>query len=65
MSKAKEYQKRYNQVDKYMDARFENVITSLRFLVEEMIDTIDELEETVSKNSKAIKSELEISAKKH
>lgn len=45
MSQAEEYQTRYTQIDKYCDPRLEDVIRSLSFLVEDMIDTIRELEE--------------------
>ena len=57
MTKADEYQESYSQIDKVMDTSLEDVISSLRFLVEDMINTLTDLEEIVSKEyqSKKIK----------
>jgi hypothetical protein len=65
MSKAEDYQKQYSEVFKIMDASPEDQISSLSFLVEDMLETIREFEESAWRKSHAMKLELEISARKH
>ena len=63
MTKSEEYQESYNQIDKVMDTKLEDVISSLRFLVEDMIDTLADLEEVVSKEYQSKKLKLEASVR--
>ena len=61
MSKAEEYQFSYDECFKIYNARPEDTINSLRFLVEEMIETIRYLEEFASKESQNKRLKLETS----
>ena len=63
MTKSEEYQESYSQIDKVMDTNLEDVVSSLRFLVEDMIDTLADLEETISKEYQSKKLKLEASAR--
>lgn len=63
MTKSDEYQESYSQIDKGMDTKLEDVISSLRFLVEDMIDTLTDLEEVISKEYQVKKLKLEASAR--
>ena len=51
MNKAEEYQERLDQVECTYDARPEDIIDSLRLLVEDMIETIKYLEDFIEKNA--------------
>lgn len=61
MTKSKEYQESYSQIDKVMDTNLEDVASSLRFLVEDMIDTLADLEEVASKEYQLKKLKLKAS----
>ena len=63
MTKSKEYQESYSQIDKVMDTNLEDVVSSLRFLVEDMIDTLADLEEVASKEYQVKKLKLEASVR--
>jgi hypothetical protein len=63
MSKADEYQWDFEQIDKVYDARPEDIVDSLKFLIEDMIQTIKELEEAASKESQAKRIKQEASAR--
>ena len=61
MTKSDEYQESYSQIDKGRDTKLEDVISSLRFLVEDMINTLTDLEEIISKEYQVKKLKLEAS----
>lgn len=62
-SKAEEYQTSYEECFKVHNADPENTISSLSFLIEEMIETILELEGLASKEYQAKRLKQEASAR--
>lgn len=63
MSKAEEYQISYEECFKIYNADPESIVSSLSFLVEDMIETIRELEEAASKEHQAKRLKQEASAR--
>ena len=62
MSKSEEYQKEYKEIEKELNYKpVEDTISSLRLLVEDMIGTLTDLEETASKEYQVKKLKLEAS----
>lgn len=51
MNKSEEYQERIDQVECIYDARPEDIVDSLRLLVEDMIETIKYLEDLIGRNA--------------
>ena len=62
-SKAEEYQNSYKECFKTYDAKPEDTISSLSYLVEDMIETIRELEESTSKEYQAKRLKQEASVR--
>lgn len=62
-SKAKEYRQQYHQVFQVVDATQNDIINSLGNLVEDMMETIEELEEFASKEYQAKRLKQEASAR--
>lgn len=63
MSKAEEYQTSYEECFKVYDDSPESKISSLSYLIEDMIETIRELEESASKEFQAKRLKQEASAR--
>lgn len=61
--KAEEYQTSYEECFKVYDASPESTVESLRYLVEDMIQTIRELEQSTSKEHQAKRLKQEASAR--
>ena len=61
--KAEEYQTSYEECFKVYDASPESTVESLRYLVEDMIQTIRELEQLTSKGYQTNKLKQEASAR--
>ena len=66
MSKLEEYQKELGKIEnKEGYVYLEDTLCSYRSLVEDMLETIRELEESKVEKSRLMKLELEASAKRH